>query len=329
MKHKITTRQYKSSDAQALASIYYNTIHNINIRDYSQEQINAWAPSSSLELNGWKQKWEKLTPIVALSENIIVGFAEFESDGHIDCFYVHHEFQNKGVASALMTAIETKAKQNNISRIYAEVSITAKSFFEKREFQVIKKQNVTIRGCQLTNFVMEKIFEYRSLSLKLLKSSDIPIIVEGFIQSNWTEKPASTFEQYLNEQQKQERMIWVAYLENHFAGYVTLKWKSQYSGFKEDNISEIMDLNVLPAFRKLGIGTALMEKAEQEAASKYKTVGIGVSLYVDYVSAQKLYINRGYIPDGKGITYNYQPTIPGNNYPLDDDLVLWFTKKLE
>lgn len=157
MKHKITTRQYMPGDAQALANIFYHTIHNINIRDYSIEQINAWAPSSSLELDGWKQKWEKLAPVVALSENVIVGFAEFEPNGHIDCFYVHHEFQNRGVASALMAAIETKAKQNNITRIYAEVSITAKPFFEKRNFQVIRQQSVTIRGCQLTNFVMEKI----------------------------------------------------------------------------------------------------------------------------------------------------------------------------
>ncbi|MCE3046467.1 GNAT family N-acetyltransferase [Legionella sp. 16cNR16C] len=327
MKNKITIRQYKENDAQDLAGIYYNTIHNINIRDYSPEQINAWAPSTSLELNGWKQKWEKITPVVALLENTIVGFAEFEPDGHIDCFYVHHEFQNQGVASALMTAIEKKAKENNVPRIYAEVSITAKPFFEKRGFQVIKKQSVTIRGCQLTNFVMEKALRHRSLSLRLLTPSDIPVIVEGFTQSNWTGKPASIFEQYLNEQQKQKRIILVAYLEDHFAGYVTLKWESQYSGFKENNIPEIMDLNVLPAFRKLGIGTALMEKAEKEAALKYKMVGIGVGLYADYGSAQKLYINRGYIPDGKGITYNYQPTIPGKSYPLDDDLVLWFTKK--
>ncbi len=156
MKHKITIRQYKASDAQALASIFYNTIHNINIRDYSLEQINAWAPSSSLELKGWQQKWKKLRPLVALSKNIQVGFAEFEFDGHIDCFYVHHEFQNKGVASALMTAIEIKAKELNLPRIYAEVSITAKPFFEKKGFQVTKKQIVSIRGCQLTNFVMEK-----------------------------------------------------------------------------------------------------------------------------------------------------------------------------
>ena len=54
MPHKITTRQYTAHDAQALANIYYYTIHKVNIRDYSIEQVNAWAPSSSLELVGWK-----------------------------------------------------------------------------------------------------------------------------------------------------------------------------------------------------------------------------------------------------------------------------------
>ncbi len=160
MNPKITTRPYQASDAEALASIYYNTIHHINSRDYSIEQINAWAPASSLEkLDGWKLKWEKLIPIVALSENIVVGFAELESNGHIDCFYVHHEFQNQGVGSALMNAIETKATQNNSPLLYAVVSITAKPFFERRGFLVVKKQRVTIRGAELTNFVMEKILK--------------------------------------------------------------------------------------------------------------------------------------------------------------------------
>ena len=157
MKYTITTRRYQSSDARDLANIYYNTIHSINSRDYSSEQINAWAPSSSLELDGWKKKWAKLVPIVALAENTIVGFAEFELNGHIDCFYVHHEFQGKGVGSALMAAIEEQARKEKISRIYAEVSITAKPFFEKRDFQILKEQRVAIRGCELTNFVMEKI----------------------------------------------------------------------------------------------------------------------------------------------------------------------------
>ncbi len=92
-----------------------------------------------------------------------------------------------------------------------------------------------------------------------------------------------------------------------------------------------MDLNVLPAYRKMGIGSLLLDTAEKEAATRSKVVGIGVGLYVGedsgYGAAQRLYVKRGYIPDGKGVTYNYQPTIPGNGYALDDDLALWFTKK--
>ncbi|HCE6154635.1 TPA: N-acetyltransferase, partial [Legionella pneumophila] len=61
-------------------------------------------------------------------------------------------------------------------------------------------------------------------------------------------------------------------------------------------------------------------------------VGIGVGLYGGhdggYGQAQRLYVNRGYIPDGLGVTYGYKPTVPGQTYPLDDDLILWFTKKL-
>ena len=156
-KYKITPRPYKISDAQALANIYYYTIHHINIRDYSIEQVNAWAPSSCLELDGWKKKWEKLPPIVATLNDEIVGFTEFESSGHIDCFYVHHQHQGKGVGSVLMAAIDANAKKNNIIRLYSEVSITAKPFFEKMGFAIIKKQLVNIRGCELTNFIMEKI----------------------------------------------------------------------------------------------------------------------------------------------------------------------------
>lgn len=160
MNDKIITRAYQLSDAKALAEIYYFTIHNINIRDYSEEQVNAWAPCSSVEnLEGWQKKWLNLPPIVAVSGNTIVGFAEFEPNGHIDCFYVHHEFQGKGVGSALMTKIEAAAITNKVHRIYSEVSITAKPFFERKGFQVVKQQKVNIRGCELTNFIMEKIVD--------------------------------------------------------------------------------------------------------------------------------------------------------------------------
>jgi len=157
MKNKIQIKPYEKNDAPFLASIYFNTIHHINLKDYSPEQINAWAPVTSLEAEDWMKKWEKISPLVAVQSHQIVGFAEFEKDGHIDCFYCHHEYQRCGVGTALMNAIENQAKDNHVGKIFAEVSITAKPFFEAKGFNVVKEQTVNIRGVTLTNFVMEKL----------------------------------------------------------------------------------------------------------------------------------------------------------------------------
>ena len=108
--------------------------------------------------------------------------------------------------------------------------------------------------------------------------------------------------------------MWVAYMEHQFF---------------EKCISEIMDLNVLPAFRKQVVGSKLLDVAEEMASTKTGQVGIGVGLYGDYGSAQRLYVKHGYVPDGRGVTYNYQPITPGNKVALDDELVLWFVKRLK
>jgi hypothetical protein len=82
----------------------------------------------------------------------------------------------------------------------------------------------------------------------------------------------------------------------------------------------------------MGVGSLILDTAEKEAATKSQIIGIGVGLYAGedggYGAAQRLYVKRGYVPDGKGITYHDEPTIPGHSYPLDDDLILWLTKKL-
>ncbi len=170
------------------------------------------------------------------------------------------------------------------------------------------------------------------LSIRPLAPYDIDLMTDAFCKVGW-DKSASVFQRYLKEVETGERLVWVAHQYEQFAGYITLKWQSEYLSFKEQNIPEIMDLNVLPRFRKMGIGSHLLDLAEQEAATKSDRVGIGVGLYagVDggYGAAQRLYVKRGYIPNGKGITYKYEPTIPGNSYSLDDDLVLWFTKKVK
>lgn len=168
----------------------------------------------------------------------------------------------------------------------------------------------------------------KKLTIKKLEENDISKIVDAFKKSNWTEKPASLFEKYIEEQDKGERIVWVAYSDNKFAGYITLKWQSLYKPFLQKSIPEIVDLNVLPEFRNQGIASSLLDKCEAMVATKSAVVGIGVGLYSDYGAAQRLYVKRGFVPDGKGATYNYESVIPGEQYVLDDDLIIWFTKKI-
>lgn len=166
-KQKIKIREYRSGDAEALANIYYNTIHKVNIQHYTLEQVNVWAPETSLDGNRWIKKFEKTKPFIAIADDLIVGFAEFEPDGHIDCFYCHHNWIGCGVGSALMSAIHEKATNWKIKHIFAEVSITAKPFFEKQGFTVTKEQTVIKNGVQFINYRMEKTLEMKPSYLNL------------------------------------------------------------------------------------------------------------------------------------------------------------------
>lgn len=157
MKREIVIRDYQPEDVQALAHIYYNTIHRINTQHYTKEQVDVWAPPSSLETERWAEKFLRTKPLIATVASEIVGFAEFEPNGHIDCFYCHHEWIGKGVGSALMNEILQRAKHNHIPLIFAEVSITAKPSFEKWGFKVITQQTIVRKGVELTNFKMERM----------------------------------------------------------------------------------------------------------------------------------------------------------------------------
>lgn len=156
----------------------------------------------------------------------------------------------------------------------------------------------------------------------------VPFLQEAFCCPPWN-KPSDLFENYLREQRSKERLVWLAFAENKACGYVTLKWKSLYIPFQEKGIPEVSDLNVIPEFRSRGIGAALVEIAEKAAReNSCSHIGLGVGLYKDYGHAQKLYARRGYVPDGKGVTYDFQPVKPGKKVILDDDLNLWLKKEL-
>lgn len=132
---------------------------------------------------------------------------------------------------------------------------------------------------------------------------------------------------YFKEQQENLRTVGIVEHGKDLLGYGSLLFKSEYSNFL--GIPEIQDIRIYNEYQGQGHGSRLIKWLEKLARNKgYKKIGIGVGLYADYGNAQKLYCRLGYTLDGYGVTYRFKPTIPGESYPLDDDLILWMTKDL-
>lgn len=135
---------------------------------------------------------------------------------------------------------------------------------------------------------------------------------------------------YQFEHQKDgTRDVYMAALDGMDAGYCVFNRTPKYVPFKKLKIPEIQDLNVLPNFRRRGIGRAIIEHCENQAATEgFMEMGIGVGVLASYGSAQRLYVKMGYIPDGLGMNHDRKQIAAGEFRPIDDDLSLMMVKNL-
>jgi GNAT superfamily N-acetyltransferase len=156
----------------------------------------------------------------------------------------------------------------------------------------------------------------RVLEIRLLTADDAPAIAEAFAAIGWS-KPAEQYLCYVDEGLSDRRICWVATMQGRFAGYVTLVWHPECPGLAGTGTPEIQDLNVLPDYRRRGIAT------------RANAVAIGVGLHPGYNAAQRLYVKRGYVPDGLGVTHKNRYVKEGETVPFDDELVLHFIKDLD
>lgn len=149
-------RKYAISDCIEITELFYHTVHTVNAKDYTEEQLNAWA-DGNVDLEHWNQTLQEHDSIVAVEDEKIVGFGDIDQTGYLDRLYVHKDYQGKGIATVICNELEKKAQGN----VIAHVSITARPFFEKRGYIVLKEQQVKRQGLFLTNYVMlKKILNY-------------------------------------------------------------------------------------------------------------------------------------------------------------------------
>ena len=150
-----TVRPYRHEDAGQIAVLFRDTVRTVNLADYTQAQVEAWAPAEAYP-DRWDAKLGGRATFVAAARDEVVGFADVEPDGHLDHLFVHHRYQRRGIATALHAAVEAAARQAGAGRLFTEASITARPFFLRTGYVELRCQTVTVRGVDLTNFVMEK-----------------------------------------------------------------------------------------------------------------------------------------------------------------------------
>ncbi len=148
-------RDYEEADAPAIARLFYETVRSVNRTDYSEEQVQAWAPAVP-NAEEWHARMAGRKTFVAEEGGEVVGFSELEKDGHLDMFYLRKDAVGRGIGRLLYEATEQAARGWDHGRIFTEASITARPFFERRGFHVLGERRVWRRGVELTNFAMEK-----------------------------------------------------------------------------------------------------------------------------------------------------------------------------
>jgi GNAT superfamily N-acetyltransferase len=138
------------------------------------------------------------------------------------------------------------------------------------------------------------------IEIRQMVESDIEGLVATFLV--W-HKYRAQYLAYLEQQVQGERTVLVAFEGEKVVGYVTIVWVAYYDGFRARGIPEIMDLNVITAYQRRGIGTALIAAAEQVARTRgVPTMGIGVEQTPAYAAPNRLYPKLGYLPDGRGLS---------------------------
>ena len=116
MSASVTLRPFAAEDIPALFAMFRDTVHRANSRDYSPEQLRAWAPKAINETR-WATLAERFAVVAEVSGQV-AGFADLEADGHIDRFFVHADHQGRGVGAAMMRAIDGEAKRLGLVRLF-------------------------------------------------------------------------------------------------------------------------------------------------------------------------------------------------------------------
>lgn len=173
-------------------------------------------------------------------------------------------------------------------------------------------------------------YESEALTIRSMRETDARVIYDTYLSYNW-HPTLQTYETYFRENLEGRRMTFCAETDGKLCGHVSLILKpepDELGPFREECLPLVSDFTVFFAYHRRGIGTKLLDVMEDEAAKYADAVCLAVGCHSGYGTAQRMYVRRGYIPDGSGVWWNgrqHEQYAPCVN---DDELLLWMRKDL-
>ena len=143
---------YESKYLVELINLFHDTVENVNIKDYTLEQVKVWVNKEQDKMF-WDDRFLKTNTYLISIKDVIVGFGNIDESGYIDMFYVHKDYQGIGVGTKLLEVLETSV---NTPKYITDSSITALNFFINNKYQIIKEQLIIKNNVSLINYKMTK-----------------------------------------------------------------------------------------------------------------------------------------------------------------------------
>ena len=342
----ISFRPLSRSDIPLLHR-WFNTPHVqtfYSLRDWTEQEVLA-------KLTPYIERQKPIFGLIAEHDGQPVGYCQYclvkdfpwpgqnfekkviDSAAGLDFFIGEANLLRQGLGQSIIREFLEKVLWPRFQYCIVDPDIRNEAsvkLFEKCGFlahQIINTQDTLGRPANLCLMKAQK--GYIQAYVRPLLQQDIQILGDLYFPWSTREKTIEKWTSYLEEQTTGNRLSYIVEYQGKIMGYGHLLPHSEYPHFKNQNIPEINDVWIYEPYRKQGLGTLLISHLEQKAKELgYDQVGIGVGLYRDYGAAQKLYFQLDYTPNGEGITYKHLPVVPGDSYPVDDELILWLIKCL-
>jgi putative acetyltransferase len=148
-------REFRLGDEPLLREVFYSAIHELAIRNYTQEQIDAWCPAE-YDRDAWQERMRRFRPFVVEDAGRPIAYADLQPSGMIEHFFVSGPYARRGVGTLLMNRIHERAAELELTALESHVSLTAQPLFLKFGFEIVRQQMPVRRGIALSNAMMRK-----------------------------------------------------------------------------------------------------------------------------------------------------------------------------